>query len=398
MRPGFLLPALVAAALALGGCSGLQPLPAPGLAPCGTEAATPAGLWRCIDDTAEETGTDLRAAPRESAFRSTSRIVQGDLGRKRADQRVESACGGPVPPGFQTVDAPAATAGRAPLRAYFRPPREPGLPTVIVVHGLYDSKHSRYVRLSAEALAASGFGVLAPDMRWHGCLLADYLPTLGREEGRDLVAWRGWLRTLHPESAVGLLGYSLGALAVINALAEEGEAFGAGGITVSPPAAMDLSLTALDDPPSFTDRGLQALVRRFFQQALRQRMRTLGVAEGPDRRPFAACLAWLVRQPGFPAGTTPAEFIAGIGPTPQLAAIRRPLLLVISRRDPIFHGAALAELAAAAAANPHLHLIVTTDGGHIGHLGTYPRWTAEVFHRFFAGGAESAGSRDDAGL
>jgi predicted alpha/beta-fold hydrolase len=185
---------------------------------------------------------------------------------------------------------------------------------------------------------------------------------------------------------VGLLGYSLGSLSVVHALAADGGrgAFAAGGIAVSPPAALARTLTALDDPPSLADYGLQALIRRFFQQALRTRMRALGVSEGPDRRPFAALLAWLVRQPPFPPGTTPERALAAAGPGPQLAAVRRPLLLVTSRRDPIFGAVALPELEAAAAANPAVHLVVTTDGGHIGHPGALPRWTAELYHRFFA--------------
>jgi predicted alpha/beta-fold hydrolase len=288
-----------------------------------------------------------------------------------------------VPEGFVEVREPGG-AGRAPLVGYFRAPAAPGRATVVVVHGLYDSKHSRYVRLSAEALAAGGFGVLVPDMRWHGCLLADSLPALGVEEGRDLAAWSGWLRAQRPESPVGLLGYSLGSLAVVHALAADGGAFRAGGIAVSPPAALGLTLAGLDDRPSFARHGREALIRAFFRYALRVRLRTLGIEEGPERRPFAAFLEWLVHQSAFPPGTTPEQAIASAGPRPQLAAVRRPLLLVISRRDPVFSPAAVPELEQAAAANPFLHLVATTDGGHIGHPGTYPRWTAEVYHRFFA--------------
>ncbi|HEX5760912.1 MAG TPA: alpha/beta fold hydrolase, partial [Thermoanaerobaculia bacterium] len=290
------------------------------------------------------------------------------------------------PAGFETVAADAAASGRAPLRAYYRPPAV-GKPTVVVVHGLYDSKHSRYVRVTAERLAADGFGVLAPDMRWHGCLLTDFLPTLGVEEGLDLAAWSGWLSARQPRSPVGLVGYSLGSLAVVHALAADGGSFRAGGVAVSLPAALARTLAGLDDRPSLVRHGREALIRGFFRWALRVRMRALGVEEGPERRPFAALLAWVVRQPPFPPGTTPERAIERAGPLPQLAAVRRPLLLVIGLRDPVLSPAGVPKLAAAAAANPFLHLVATTDGGHIGHPGTYPRWTAEVYHRFFAASA-----------
>ena len=366
--------------------SGLRPLPAPRLPAC-AGATSAAALWRCVEEVGREIGIDVRdPVPRESAYRSTARVVEGDLRRKLDDQHAARACGGPVPAGFAEVREPGEN-GRAPLVGYFRAPTAADRATVVVVHGLYDSKHSRYVRLSAEALAAGGFGVLVPDMRWHGCLLADSLPALGLEEGPDLAAWSGWLRAQRPESPVGLLGFSLGSLAVIHALAADGGAFRAGGIAISPPAALGRTLAGLDERPSLFVHGREALIRGFFRYALRVRLRALGVAEGPERKPFAAFLVWLARQPPFSPGTTPESLIASAGPGPQLAAVRRPLLLVISRRDPVYPPAAVPELAEAAAANPFLHLVATTDGGHIGHPGTYPRWTAEVYHRFFAASA-----------
>jgi predicted alpha/beta-fold hydrolase len=384
--------ALALSTLALAACAGLRPLPSPRLAAC------PAGapldeLWRCLDATDRETGAGVGAPqPRESAFQSTTRVTNGDLGRKRRDQRAARACGGPIPAGFVRWDAPAAASGRAPLHAYVHPPAT-GRATVIVVHGLYDSKHARYVRLTAELLAREGFGVLVPDMRFHGCLLSrDWLPTLGVEEGRDLVAWAGALRDRYPATRVGLIGFSLGALDVVHALAADsdstgGAVFAAGGIAVSPPASLPLTLQRLDDPPTLADRGLQLLIGKFFQDALRTRMKELGIAG--HERPFSLFLDWIVRQPGMPAGATPESFVAAGDPIPLLSRVRSPLLLIASRRDPIFAEGALVELRRGTAGLSGIHLLETTDGGHIGQIGRYPAWSAEVFTRFFGGGSRA---------
>lgn len=383
-RSGLLLVLVGMAALV--GCAGLRPLPSPSLAPCPDGAPLDA-FWHCLDGTDRETKSGIAAAqPRESAFKSTTRISHGDSDRKRRDQRAATACGGPRPPGFDLWDADAPGPGRAPLRAYVHPP-QPGRATVIVVHGLYDSKHSRYIRVTTDLLARAGFGVVAVDMRFHGCLLSGWLPTLGVEEGLDLIAWSGLVRQRFPGSPVGLLGYSLGALDVIHALATDpdGAAFPAGGIAVSPPANLALSLTRLDDPPSFADHGLQRFIGGFFQDALRTRMRDLGVPRA--ERPFAGFLEWITQRPGASAPATPADFVAAGDPVPYLARVRSPLLLIASRRDPILFEGAILELRRAAAGQDHLHLVETTDGGHIGQIGRYPAWSAEIFTRFFAGSA-----------
>lgn len=376
----------------LAGCSALRPLPTPSLASC-AGPSTPQALWSCLEETDRAVGAGIRSPqPRESAYRATVRVTGRDLRRKRADQRARTACGGPVPDGFFLRNEPAAEPSRAPLRAYYHPPA-PGRPTVVVVHGLYDSKHSRYVRLAAGYLAGRGYGVLVPDMRFHGCLLADWLPSLGPEEGRDLVAWGRLLLKERPESPVGLLGFSLGALDVVHALAAHaaGEVFRAGAVAVSPPADLPQTLTRLDDPPSFVDHGLLSLIRKFFHDAILTRMRSLGIPPEPGHpwreRPFDRFLAWLARQPSFPPGTTPESLVTAGDVRRALPGIRRPLLLIASRRDPVFPDGTSSDLEDAARGNPWVHLIETTDGGHIGHPGTYPHWTAEVLHRFFAASA-----------
>jgi len=358
----------------------LRPLPAPGLPlPEGVRSAP--ALW---DEVA-----GLEPGPRrESAFVSTSRVAKRDLWRKAMDQEPELAGRGEPPPGFEVVDGLDAGPGRAPLHALVRPPREaPG--AVIVVHGMYDSKQSRYVRLAGEWLARQGWGVALVDMRWHGRLLSErWLPTLGLEESLDLVAWTRLLRERWGERPVGLLGFSLGALAVIQALArpEGEEAFRLGGAAFSPPGSLGRSLQGLDREVRLGRQGLEASILHLFQRLLRRRMELLGLAaQGP--RPFGRFLEWLVqRLPGGP--TSVADFLQAADPLPALAGSRRPLLVVSSRNDPVFPELTAEELRREAEGHRNTRVVPTDAGGHIGHMGTYPEWTAELLHRFFglAGG------------
>lgn len=371
-------PAELALALTVPGV--LRPLPDPGR-PLPEGVGDAAALWQAV--------AALPPGPRrESAFVSTSRVAKRDLWRKGVDQEPELAGRGEPPAGFEAVAGLDAGPGRAPLHALLSPPRE-GRGAVVVVHGMYDSKQSLYVRLAGEWLARQGWGVALVDLRWHGQLLSErWLPTLGLEESRDLVAWTDLLRERWGERPLGLLGFSLGALAVIHALArpEAAEAFRLGGAAFSPPGSLGRSLQGLDREVRFGRRGLEASILQLFQRLLRRRMELLGLpAGGPG--PFGRFLEWLVRRlPGGPSSV--AAFLQAADPLPALAASRRPLLVVSSRNDPVFPEFTAEELRREAQGHRSTLVVPTDAGGHIGHMGLYPEWTAELLHRFFglAGG------------
>lgn len=367
------MPAELALAVAVPGV--LRPLPDP-RRPLPDGIGDARGLWRAV--------TALAPGPgRESAFVSTARVAKRDLWRKRVDQEPELAGRGEPPPGFEAVDGLDAGTGRAPLHGLLRPPRE-GRGAVIVVHGMYDSKQSLYVKLAGEWLARQGWGVALVDMRWHGRLLSKrWLPTLGIEESRDLVAWASWLQDRWGERPVGLLGFSLGALSVIHALArpEAGAAFRLGGVALSPPASLGRALQGLDREVSYGRRGLEASILHTFQRLLRRRMELWGLDARPAR-PFGRFLEWLVPQ--LPEGPpSVAAFLDRADPGTRLAGSRRPLLVVSSRDDPVFPELTADELEREARNHRNVEAIPTDAGGHIGHMGTYPAWIADLLHRFF---------------
>ncbi len=382
---------LAEAALSVMGYGSLRPLPSPHL-------PIP-GDVRCLADLWDHVESIPRRHRDESAFRSTIRVAKGDLWRKWADQYTRLARNGPAPPGFERIEGLVMGPPRAPLHALFRPP-QPTKPIVIVAHGFFDSKLSRYLLFTAEALVRLGIGVLAPDMRWHGCLLSrDWLPTLGIEEGLDLLEWGRWLQRRHPGHPVGLVGFSLGALDVIHAFSHDpaAEILQAGGIAVSPPASLRQTLRTLDQRARLVDLGLNAFLRRFFQNALTVRMKELGL-DVSGRGVFARFLEWMGSHRALGSDLTAARLLGRADLLPLLQCCRRPLLVLASDNDPVYLERTAIPLAEGARDNPFVRVIETSGGGHIGQLGTYPQWMADVFNQFFGLAPQVAGGEIRPGM
>lgn len=353
------------ASLLLGGCAGLTAL-LPSAAPCNANGNLPA-LWRCV-------GTpDL--APRESGLASTLRVANGDLTRRLLlNQTPSLACNKKPWQGF----AHKSLAGTPPLEAFVHE-GDAALPVILVVHGLYDSNSNRYIRYTASALAGRGFGVVVPDMRWHGCLMS-YPSTLGIGESADLLAWAAAIHdgTLAPSLGgrpIGMIGFSLGGLDVIDTISTDDAAklFDAGAIAVSPPADVAKVLERLD--------RTRTPIGYYFRVTLRFRNHRLGI---PFRtqQPFLAYVNRLVEKHLTPFHST-AELIDAAEPSKRLATVRRPLLIVIARNDPVLGRVAADALVAAAAPLPYVHVIATDEGGHIGVVGRDPQWFVNAMTAFF---------------
>lgn len=380
MRLGILL------VLLLTGCTGLRPLPSPSGRTCDRPSLET--FWDCLQE------GNLPPSRAASAYSSTIRMYHGDFRRKLRDQKPGEACSlRPPDSRFTVVSGLAALGSGVPGQAFYFP-GDPGRPAVIVVHGLFDSKASRYISVTARFLADRGFGVLVPDMRWHGCLLSPEpkgLSTLGLAEARDLVDWSRWLsERAEGGRAVGLVGFSLGALDVIHALSlgEAPSRFAAGGIAVCPPGDLERAVERLDRRSYFRDQGFAVLLLDSFQRFLKTRVRVQRIPlPGADGR-FHRVVRYLAESADDPAiPADPRELLRAAQPGPRLQAARTPLLVLSTADDPIFTEAAAVTLGAAAAGNPYVRVVETPHGGHIGQLGLYPEWMAETMERFFGGSA-----------
>jgi predicted alpha/beta-fold hydrolase len=350
----------------------LRPLPPPRPAECAI--SDPASLWHCVGrpDARDE----------ESGFAGTMRVVWGDIVQRYKNQRPSLSCDREPRAGYTRIELNVEAT--PPLRAFFAP-GDPSKPIVFVLHGLFDSNADLYVMRAADALMRQHYGVVIPDLRWHGCLLADeWLSTLDLEEARDLVAWGQRIRRDHPNRSIGIVGFSMGGLNAIAALSqpEAAEVFDAGAIAVSPPAELSSLIAHLNEPASLRREGRNALFHFSFRTHLHARMKALHL---DDRRaPFAAYLTYLLAH--WPTGTPPSSidaFIAAAEPSTRLTTIRRPLLIITAPDDPVLGEASSRTLVAAANGLPYVNVLTTADGGHIGHLGRYAQWLADTFDRFF---------------
>lgn len=109
------------------------------------------------------------------------------------------------------------------IRAWYAPPREPGGPVVILVHGFNACRRDWNVLLPAGMLHRAGFGVLLPDLRNHGESDSDGGRWAGgAKEYRDVLgAWDWLVEEGVPPSRIGIFGMSLGAATVVIATGEE---------------------------------------------------------------------------------------------------------------------------------------------------------------------------------
>ncbi|MEA2326092.1 MAG: uncharacterized protein QOE68_1051 [Thermoanaerobaculia bacterium] len=348
------------------GCAGLRPFP-PSSA-CPTPGGNIDALWSCIGRP--------DPAPKEGGLASTLRIANGDLTRRVIlNQTPSLSCNTKPWNGFEHVSVAVAGADR--LEAFVHA-GDAAKPVVFVIHGLYDSNSIRYVRYAASALAANGFGVVAPDMRWHGCQIG-LTNTLGVLESRDLMAWAKAVREGQIASLggrpIGMIGFSLGALDVIDtiSLPDAVSRFDAGAIAVSPPAAVGEVRKRLD--------RVRTPMALYFRLTLRMRNRRLGIPFW-SREPFRAYIEKVAATTPFPTMDT---LIAAAEPADRLTNVRRPLLILAAKNDPVLgQGAADAIAKAADPSLTYVHVIETDEGGHIGIIGRDPQWFVNAMTNFFA--------------
>jgi predicted alpha/beta-fold hydrolase len=264
-------------------------------------------------------------------------------------------------------------------------PHRAGAPGVLVLHGLEGSSRAPYVRGLLAAFERRGWNGAALSFRscepacpraqpgddpaacfYHSGDTRDLPPLIERLQQR----WAG--------SALGAVGFSLGANVLLKWLGERGErAPLAGAVAVSPPFDLAACADAVDAPGFFS-----GLYRRRFMRSMRRK--ALGVARRHPTRLDAAAIrssttfrryddAVTARLFGF-AGAT--DYWARCSSGVFLAGIRRPTLVVCAQDDPIVPGHSIPR--AALAANPALTTRIFDGGGHVGFIAGAP-WRPRYF-------------------
>ncbi len=258
--------------------------------------------------------------------------------------------------------------------------RPPGMAQgeLVLVHGLEGSSRAGYMRVMARAALEAGYGAHRLNLRscggteacsktaYHSGLTVDLLAVL-----RQLAA--------EGRGPLYVVGFSLGgnvALKLAGELGESARGFLAGVCAVSTPIDLDESTRCLE-------RRQNRIYELRFLGRLKQRIRTLSSVR-PEAFPIDGLEGvrslrefddrFTARYFGF---RDAADYYYTQSACRVLDAIRAPVLLVQAKDDPVVPFGIFER--PEVLRNPHIKLIATEHGGHLGFLARRePRFWAEA--------------------
>ena len=306
-----------------------------------------------------------------------------------------------VIPGFKGV----ALSGVLGMHAARRP-----RPTLLVVHGLLNSKHNDLVRIPMmKAFYQWGFNVCAIDLRMFG-KTANFssLPSSGGGlEARDLLEVIRYLKKFPNVTSVGVLGFSLGAGAALNAAGLAGEdvenLIDGGVLAVCPPLSFERTLDRLEHPPEEIDylpiyHFFHLLMKRMLDSAdvmrwVRKKLKENG--GDPEIHNFTDFLKKLVAwgyigvESGRQDTSTDHLFkllLRITHPGRALSRVRVPTLMLAAKDDPLARltDDDRAMLSRVSHDNSNLHFHETSHGGHCGYVVVARRWFYQTVRNYFS--------------
>jgi predicted alpha/beta-fold hydrolase len=287
----------------------------------------------------------------------------------------------------QTIWGPLFRQGRLPFRReridtddgdfldldWIDAPAGSGAPLLLVLHGLEGSSRSHYVQGLLAGARARGWRGVALHFRSCSGELNRRPRFYHSGDTGDLDAVVRRLVAGEPALRIGVAGVSIGGNVLLKWLGEQGSRAPAAvvaGVAISVP--FDLAACA-----NLLDRGFPKLVytanfmrtmRRKVVEKARVHPGFVDVAAARRARTFAA-YDRAVTAPLF--GFAGAEdYWRRASSRPYLAAIERPTLLLNARDDPFIPPDSLPK---ATDLSPHVRLVVTERGGHVGFIeGRWP--------------------------
>jgi uncharacterized protein len=257
----------------------------------------------------------------------------------------------------------------------YRVPGKAGSPHLLLLHGLEGGLRSHYARGLLAGAAHRGWSATLLVFRSCG-------PELNRlprfyHSGDTVDARMAIGRVLTEAEGAPLLvaGVSLGGNVLLRLLAEEGgRAAGRIAAAAALSVPYDLFRSARHIQRGFARVYEQHFVRSLRRKALAKLERHHGIYDGAAVRRARTLFEFddVVTAPlhGF---ADAADYYARASSLPVLDRIAVPTLLVSAEDDPFLPGSVLAEVRAAAARNPNLHLLFVPFGGHVGFI-SGPPW------------------------
>ncbi len=251
-------------------------------------------------------------------------------------------------------------------------------PLVLLLHGLEGSARSSYAYETYRQLARRGVRSVGINFRSCSGQINRKPYTYHAGATGDVILVLEQLQRWFPQSALGAVGFSLGANMLLKYLGEQGRDCPLiAAAAVSPPFALDRSMEVVEN-------SISRVYNRYFMRALHQKMQA--------RAPL---LDGLVNMEQVLAATTFRELdealtvpLYGFADVWEyyrqnssgrfLSTIRVPTLIIRALDDPLFHPDDIPydDLAA----NPCLTAVITPHGGHVGFAEGQPgqlSWWAE---------------------
>ena len=253
-------------------------------------------------------------------------------------------------------------------------------PGLIVVHGLFSSRHFDYVReIAVRAYYDWGFNVAAIDLRSFGLteMLSNAPCTAGWKEGEDILATAAHLKSLGSTS-VGAVGISLGSSSVMNACHHDttAELLDGGILAVGGPADVRVAIEYIDTvpPPTHPFFGISVL----FRSLLTGKVRNLG---WPDEIADFTMLAEHVLAPYYEISLD--ELYERASAKNFIADARVPVLVLHGEDDEIVPVEHARELERAAGGAENVRVWIVPGGGHAAFDALDRDWTYRVYRTFF---------------
>lgn len=268
--------------------------------------------------------------------------------------------------------------GRVPLFGQWAtPPQAKG--TLIATYGITGSLENQwFLEILGRKAYHRGYGVLLFDWRAHG-KTAELSPTLtsdGLYEGDDYVALAAQAKALGCPPPYWFVGYSLSGQLALWAgksamhLPQE-----------SPLQPEDMGGVAVICPNLDANRSLPYLMAaplgQYLEQAIAKELKRLALKlhqYHPQEFDLAAIQRansiWgfdhelVIPRLGF---ATVEDYYAASCPLPFLADLTVPTLILYAADDPLFSPDIVPELIALGKQSPHLEVVVTEYGGHVGY-------------------------------
>ena len=249
-----------------------------------------------------------------------------------------------------------------------------GAPLVLICHGLEGSSRAAYVRGLSSLAQGRGLSVAA--LCFRSCSGEENrLPRLYHSgETGDLALAVERLASEEPGRPLLLAGFSLGGNVIVKYLGERGEAVPkevAGAAVVSVPFDLALCARTLDGPGFWNRVYRTRFLHTLRKKALGKARRFPGLLD-PEAvraaRTFAAFDASATaRLHGFASAD---DYWARSSSGPLVGRVRRPLLILSAKDDPLVPFRSLPTRAARA--NPLVTLLTPERGGHVGFVSGGP--------------------------